>query len=68
MQSQGQNRKILDQVRDVMRLRHYSINTERTCIDRIKRFIAFHRMKSRDDLAGGERRIEASLAHLAMKH
>jgi hypothetical protein len=46
MQSQDQKPKILDQVRDVMRLHHYSIHTERTYLDWIKRFIAFHRMKS----------------------
>jgi len=34
-----------------MRLHHYSIHTERTYLDWIKRYIAFHRMKSRDDLA-----------------
>jgi len=54
MQSQDQKPKMLDQVRDVMRLHHYSIRTERTYLDWIKRYIAFHRMKSRDDLAEGE--------------
>ena len=66
MQSQDQKPKILDQVRDTMRLNHYSIHTERTYIDWIKRFIAFHRMKSRDDLSGGESKIEAFLTHLAV--
>ena len=66
MQSQDQKPKILDQVRSVMRLHHYSIHTERTYIDWIKRYIAFHRMKSREDLANGERKIEAFLTHLAV--
>ena len=66
MQSQDQKPKILDQVRDVMRLHHYSIHTERTYLDWIKRYIAFHRMKSRDDLAEGEKKIEAFLTHLAV--
>ena len=44
------NRKILDEVRDVMRLKHYSIHTERSYCGWIKRFIKFHQMKSRDDL------------------
>ncbi|MBI5376299.1 MAG: phage integrase N-terminal SAM-like domain-containing protein [Candidatus Schekmanbacteria bacterium] len=61
MQSQDQKPKILDQVRSIMRLHHYSIHTERTYINLIKRYIAFHRMKSRKDLANGERRIEAFL-------
>ena len=66
MQSQDQKPKILDQVRDVMRLHHYSIHTERTYLDWIKRYIAFHRMKSRDDLVEGEKKIEAFLTHLAV--
>ncbi|MDO9541982.1 MAG: phage integrase N-terminal SAM-like domain-containing protein [Kiritimatiellia bacterium] len=66
MQSQGQNPKIPGQVRDTMRLHHYSIHAERTYIDWIKRYIAFHRMRSRGDLADGERKIEAFLTHLAI--
>ena len=66
MQSQDQKPKILDQVRDTMHLHHYSIHTERTYLDRIKRFLAFHRMKSRDDLSGGESKIEVFLARLAV--
>lgn len=66
MQSQDQKPKILDQVRSIMRLHHYSIHTERSYIDWIKRYIAFHLMKSREDLAGGERKIEAFLTHLAV--
>ena len=66
MQSQYQKPKILDQVRDTMRLHHYSIHTERTYLDWIKRYIAFHRMKSRDELAAGESKIEAFLTHLAV--
>jgi hypothetical protein len=66
MQSQDQKPKILDQVREVMRLHHYSIHTERTYIDWIRRYIAFHRMKSRDDLVEGEKKIEAFLTHLAV--
>jgi len=35
-------RKLLDQVRDVLRLKHYSIRTEEAYVDWIKRFILFH--------------------------
>lgn len=69
MQSQhppSQAPRLLDQVREVMRLHHYSIHTERTYIDWIKRFIHFHQMRSRDDLAGGERKIETFLTDLAV--
>ncbi len=35
--------KFLDQVRDAMRVRHYSYRTEQAYIHWIKRFILFHR-------------------------
>lgn len=38
--------KLLDEVRDVMRLFHYSIHTERTYCKWIKQFVHFHKMKS----------------------
>ncbi len=41
------NLKLLDQVREVMRLRHYSIRTERTYCDWIRRYVKFHKMQSR---------------------
>ena len=59
-------RKIMDEVRDVMRLHHYSIHTERSYRDWIQRFILFHNMKSRDDLKEGELKIEQFLTHLAV--
>jgi len=57
---------LLDEVRDVMRLHHYSIHTERTYCDWIKRFVLFHKMKSREDLKNGEAKIEGFLTHLAI--
>jgi hypothetical protein len=60
------DRKILDQVRDVMRLHHYSIHTERTYCDWITRYIRYHDMSSRQDLIDGEAKIEAFLTHLAV--
>jgi hypothetical protein len=42
--------KLLDQVRQYLRLHYYSIHTERFYVDWIVRFIRFHRMRSRDDL------------------
>jgi len=38
-------RKLLDQVRDVMQVKHYAFRTERTYIGWIKRFILFHDKK-----------------------
>ena len=34
--------KLLDQVREVMRLKHYSIRTERSYCDWIRRYVQFH--------------------------
>jgi hypothetical protein len=53
--------KLMDQVKEVMRLKHYSIRTERCYSDWIRRYVHFHRMKSRTDLDGGERKIEEFL-------
>lgn len=60
------NRKLLDEVRDVMRLHHYSIHTERTYCGWIKRYIRYHSMTGRQDLIAGEAKIEAFLTYLAV--
>lgn len=65
--STQKNQGIMGQVRDVMRLYHYSIRTERSYSDWIKRYIHFHNMTSREDLANGEEKIEAFLTHLAVE-
>ena len=59
--------KLLDQVRQYLRLHHYSIHTERSYVDWIVRFIRFHRMRSRDDLFPAEPKIQVFLTHLAME-
>ncbi len=64
--SRTENRKIMDDVHDVMRINHYSIHTERSYCDWIKRYIQFHKMKSREDLNGGEAKIEQFLTYLAV--
>ena len=58
--------KLLDQVRQVLRLHHYSIHTERSYIDWIVRFVRFHRMRSRENLYPAESKIEAFLTDLAI--
>lgn len=60
------NRKIMDEARDVMRLHHDSIHTERTYWCWIARFIRFHKMKSHEDLTDGEVKIEMFMTHLAL--
>jgi hypothetical protein len=41
-----------------MRVKHYSIPTERTYTEWIKRYVQFHKMLSRDDLDGGEEKLK----------
>ena len=67
MNTQAQKPGILDQGRQAMRLHHYSLHTERGHVDWIKRFIRFHQMRCRENLAEGERKIEAFLTDLAVK-
>jgi len=35
-------KKLLDQMRDLMRVKHYSLRTERSYCDWVERFIRFH--------------------------
>ena len=58
--------KLLDQGREVMRLKHYSIRTERCYCDWIRRYVRFHRLHSREDLQGAEPKIEEFLSDLAV--
>jgi len=59
--------KILDDMRDVMRRRHYSIRTERNYCEWIKRYIQYHTMTRREEkLINGKAKIEAFLTHLAV--
>jgi len=59
--------KLLDQVREMMRLKHYSIRTERTYCDWVRRYVRFHQMKSREAMLPAEPKIEAFLSDLAVK-
>lgn len=67
MHDNRQSKKILDEVRDVLRVRHYSIRTEATYCGWIKRYIFFHKMQSRDDLTNGVIKVEEFLTHLAVE-
>lgn len=56
--------KLLDQVRDLIRVKHYSIRTERTYLDWIKRYILFHDKRHPKDMGASE--VTAFLTHLAV--
>jgi len=58
------SKKLLDQVRDSIRTKHYSIRTEKSYIDWTRRFIYFFNKRHPKDM--GEREIEAFLSHLAV--
>jgi integron integrase len=64
--TKSQQPKLLDQVRQVLRLHHYSIHTERSYVDWIIRFVRFHRMRSREHLFPAEAKIESFLTDLAV--
>ena len=55
--------KFIEEVRRALRLRHYSIRTERTYVDWIRQFILFHGKRHPKDL--GEAEVSAFLTHLA---
>ena len=51
----------------MMRLKHYSIRTERCYCDWVRRYIQFHKMQSREELIPAEPKIEVFLSNLAVK-
>ncbi|MEJ5312271.1 MAG: integron integrase [Anaerolineae bacterium] len=55
--------KLLDQVRELLRMKHYALRTEEAYVDWIRRFILFHNKRHPRDMGTPE--IRAFLAHLA---
>jgi integron integrase len=56
---------LLDQVRDRIRVKHYSIRTETQYVQWIRRFILFHDKRHPKDMGAPE--LEAFLTHLAVE-
>ena len=56
--------KLLDRAREIIRLKHYSIRTERTYLNWMRRYILFHHKRHPQEMGPAE--IEAFLTHLAM--
>ena len=46
--------KLLDQVRDKIRLKHYSLRTEQTYTDWIKRFVLFYHKRHLAVMGGAD--------------
>jgi site-specific recombinase XerD len=61
--SSGKPKKLLEQMRDVLRVKHYSLRTERSCCDWVKRFVRFHDLRHPGEMGAAE--IGAFLTHLA---
>ncbi len=59
------NPRLLDRVRNVIRCKHYSIRTEHSYIEWIKRYIFFHDKQHPENL--NETHISAFLTHLAVE-
>ena len=57
-------RKLVDQVREALQLKHYSICTEEAYVAWIKRYIFFHHKRHPNEMGTAE--IEAFLTHLAV--
>ena len=57
--------KLLDQVREVIRTKHYSFRTEQAYVFWNKRFIFFHKKRHPKEM--GEKEINEFLTYLAVK-
>lgn len=58
-------KKLLDQVRDALRVKHYAYRTEESYLQWIRRYILFHHKRHPKDMAEPE--IQAFLTHLAVE-
>lgn len=61
----GRSTRLLDQVRELIRIRHYSLRTEQAYVQWIRRYIRFHGMRHPKDLGAEE--LTAFLSHLAVR-
>ena len=65
MTMENRPKKLLEQVSDQIRLKHYSYRTEETYIQWIRRYILFHNKRHPKEMGVPE--IEAFLSHLAVE-
>jgi integron integrase len=64
IEAENKEPRLLDQMRDVIRLKHYSIRTEQSYLDWAKRYILFHGKRHPRDMGATE--VRAFLTHLAV--
>lgn len=65
MSNEERRSPFLEQVRNAIRVRHYSIRTEEAYLGWVKRFILFHGKRHPRDM--GEAEVGAFLTHLAVQ-
>jgi hypothetical protein len=65
LQQPTEKPRLLDLVRGVLRRKHYSIRTEQSYVDWIRRFILFH--GKRHPAQMGKQDVTAFLTHLAVR-
>jgi hypothetical protein len=58
-------KKMLDQLREAIRIKHYSHSTEKTYVHWAKRYILFHNKRHPAEMGAPE--IKAFLSHLAQE-
>ena len=64
-QSNHANHRLIDQIREVLRLKHYSRRTELSYIQWIRRYIIYHNKRHPSEMGADE--ITAFLSYLAVK-
>ncbi len=57
--------RLLEQLRDALRVRHYAIRTERAYVDWVRRYVRFHGLRHLVELGAEE--VTAFLTHLAVE-
>jgi site-specific recombinase XerD len=57
--------KLLDQLRDAIRTKHYSLRTEQAYVQWVRRYIHFHGLRHPSEL--GKEHVEAFLTSLAVE-
>ena len=60
-----EKKRLLVQVQEAIRSRHYSLRTEQSYIQWIRRFIHFHNKRHPGDM--GEKEVSSFLSHLAVE-
>jgi hypothetical protein len=60
----GKPKSLLEQTREVIRFKHYSLRTEQTYLDWIRRFILFHGKRHPKEMGAPD--VTSFLTHLAV--